>query len=583
MPEIQMLPDNRFSLAFPYDEHRVAEIRKLSDRKWNADEKKWELPVSHLGAVMRLFRLEATDVDRKVLRAWQMHQIRAKKIRIETGNLSATLVGEGLPLEKIDMATSFFVPGYKYMPRYKKGQWDGRKHLFNARKKTLPTGLVPRVCALLEAEGVVCELQENSSEPVSALIDVQLSTARAAPAPSKKNSRGKGASKSPANIEFRDYQQECIQAAVAGRRGVLQLATGGGKTLIAAEVIRQLDRPAIFLVHTRDLLHQTRAVLAEYLGQTIGQAGDGIVSLQHVTVATVQTCARALDVKITKAPEDEESLETDKTDLKHTAAQLAEYIRQVPVVFFDECHHLPADTTYELSMEMAGARWRYGLSATPYRADRLDLLLEAALGPKLFTAAASALIEKGYLVPPKIRFLPVPALVVRSGKADYQDIFSSYVVENPRRNQLVADTARQLAAKGNSVLILVSQVRQGEVLQALLPGVPLVQGADAAEKRQEVFAALARKELAIAIATTLADEGLDLPPLNAVILASAGRSETRALQRVGRALRPAPRKKHAIIIDFMDDAPFLKEHAQRRLQIFQSEPAFEVKVLSTAS
>jgi superfamily II DNA or RNA helicase len=335
----------------------------------------------------------------------------------------------------------------------------------------------------------------------------------------------------------------------------------------------------LFLVHTRDLLHQTRNVLSEYLGLPIGQAGDGVVSLQHVTVATVQTCARALDVKITKTPEDDETLESDRTDLRHTAAELAAYIKQVPVVFFDECHHLPADTTYDLSMQMEGASWRFGLSATPYRADKMDLLLEAALGPKLFAAPASALIEKGYLVPPKIRFLPVPALIVRSGKADYQDIFTSYVVENPRRNQLVADTARQLADKGNSVLILVSQVRQGEALQKLLPNVPLVQGADPADRRAEVFAALASKELPIAIATTLADEGLDVPSLNAVILASAGRSETRALQRVGRALRPSPKKKHAVVIDFMDDAPFLKEHAQRRLKIFQSEPRFEVKVL----
>ncbi|MGI8905300.1 MAG: DEAD/DEAH box helicase [Candidatus Sumerlaeaceae bacterium] len=580
MADIQILPENRFSLAFPYDEDRIAQIKLLADRRWNPEDKRWELPIGQLGTVLRLFRLESADLDKKVLRAWQLHQIRAKKVHLQSGNLTTTLVGDGLPLEKIDALTSFFVPGYRYMPRFKKGQWDGKKHLFNSRKKTLPTGLVPRVAALLEQEGIVCQVQSTEVAEQSPLAETSIAKALESVAkPMSKSARGKAARKTSSSVEFRDYQTECIAAAVAGKRGVLQLATGGGKTLIAAEIIRRIDRPAMFLVHTRDLLHQTRAVLSDYLGMPIGQAGDGVVSLQHVTVATVQTCARALDVKITKTPEDDELLETDRTDLRRNAADLVAYIRQVPVVFFDECHHLPADTTYDLSMQMEGASWRFGLSATPYRADRMDLLLEAALGPELFAAAASALIDKGYLVPPKIRFLPMPALIVRSGKADYQDIFSSYVVENPRRNQLIADTARELAAKGNSVLILVSQVRQGELLQRLLPDVPLVQGADAAERRGEVFAALGRKELPIAIATTLADEGLDVPSLNAVILASAGRSETRALQRVGRALRPSPKKKHAVIIDFMDDAPFLKEHAQRRLQIFKSEPAFEVKVI----
>lgn len=576
MADLQILPDNRFSLAFPYDEARVAQIRRLNDRRWNADEKRWEFPIIHLGAIMRMFRLESTDLDKKLVRAWQMHMIRAKKMKIRSGNLTAVLEGEGLPLDKIDLATSFYVPGYKFMPRYKTGQWDGKKHLFNAKKKSLPAGLVPRVCGLLEQEAIVCEIS-HEVEP-SPLADVSICAAVVAP-PAAKKSKAKSAIKSAATVEFRDYQTDCIAAAIAGKRGVLQMATGGGKTLIAAEIIRQIDRPALFLVHTRDLLHQTRAVLANYLGVSIGQAGDGVVSLQHVTVATVQTCARALDVKIVKSAEDDEKLESDRTNLGRSAEDLTDFIRQVPVVFFDECHHLPADTTYELSMQMEGASWRFGLSATPYRADKMDLLLEAALGPKLYAAAASALIDKGYLVPPKIRFLPVPALVVRSGKADYQDIFSSYVVESPRRNQLVADTARQLAAKGNSVLILVSQVKQGEMLQTLLPEVPLVQGSDPAERRAEIFGGLGAKEIPIAIATTLADEGLDVPSLNAVILASAGRSETRALQRVGRALRPSPKKKYAIIIDFMDDAPFLKEHALRRLQIFQSEPAFEVQVI----
>src|SRR5205814_2338153 len=119
---------------------------------------------------------------------------------------------------------------------------------------------------------------------------------------------------------------------------------------------------------------------------------------------------------------------------------------------------------------------------------------------------------------------------------------------------------------------LVSQVAHGDELMQLLPEALFVQGADVTERRREVFHDLERKKKLIVIATTLADEGLDIPSLDAVILASAGKSETRALQRLGRALRPAPKKKHAFIIDFFDSAPYLKDHAQKRLELFQSEP-----------
>jgi superfamily II DNA or RNA helicase len=269
-------------------------------------------------------------------------------------------------------------------------------------------------------------------------------------------------------------------------------------------------------------------------------------------------------------------MEKDTTDLKQTAADLADYVKSVPVVFFDECHHLPAETTYNLAMSMEGASWRFGLSATPHRSDRLDLLLEAALGPKVYAAGPSALIEKGYLVPARIEFLPVPPLIIRSGRAAYQEIFEQYVVRSARRNQLIADTARELAGSKSSVLILVSQVKHGELLRQLLPHVPLVQGADPAAKRAEIFHGLAEKRMPIVIATTLADEGLDVPSLDSVILASPGRSETRALQRVGRALRKAPGKKRALIYDFWDDAPYLKDHAKRRYDVFRAENGFEV-------
>jgi superfamily II DNA or RNA helicase len=558
--EIQPIGDDYFRVRFPYDAALVARIRGLRNRRWNKSDKCWEIHVSQLGRVLRMFGLEQRSVDPKLLRAFHIYRIRNYRVRIEAGNVMARLMGSDLPIKKIDEVTSFHVPGYQFMPRFMDGSWDGRRHLFDRRRMTFPTGLLKRVTAVLDEAKVAYQITHPEPEGEAQ---------EALPEPL--------ALKTPA-YKLRDYQQEALDAALTGERGVLELATGSGKTAVAACLIHQLAQPALFLVHTRDLLHQTHDFLAEHLGTTIGRVGDGVIDLQPVTVATVQTCARALGVKAVKDTDDE-AAEPDPTDIRGAQEALAAHIRKVPVVFFDECHHLPADMFYGVAMETHGARYRFGLSATPYRTDHQDLLLEAALGPKLYRANASALIDKGYLVPPVIRFLAAPVVKFTGKTPDYKAVVDECVVENDARNRLIAAEARKLAKKGRSVLILVSQVRHGETLREHLPEAPLVQGSDPATARQKVFRALQRKTTPIVIATTLADEGLDIPTLDAVILASGGKSETRALQRIGRALRTAPKKHGALIIDFFDNAPFLREHALRRLEIFESEPRFKVETV----
>lgn len=552
---IEPLGPDSFALSFPYDDNLVAMVRRLGNRRWNKRAKRWEIGICHLGEVAQGFGVDPKTLDRKLWRAYQMIRIRGQRARVHCGPVLAHIEGDGLPFHDIDQATSFLVPGHQFMPRFVKGEWDGRRHLFDRRKHVFPAGLVDRVVSVLQGHGVDCCV---SHEPEAEYLDVEAA---------------------PPDLVPRDYQAECVEKALEGRRGVLEMATGAGKTAVAGLIIQRLGRPAMFFVHTRDLLHQTRRAFEAQLGLPIGQVGDGLIDIRAVTVATIQTCARALGIELDAPPDEEVKLEKDKTDVQGHRVELLKALRDVPVVFFDECHHLPADCAYSLAMQTAGAHHRFGLSATPYRDDRQDMLLEAALGPKLYRANASLLIQKGFLVPPRIRFHAVPAFKVVTGRPDYQEIFQHYIVNNQRRNGMIAEQARGLAEQGRSVLILVSQVAHGEALRELLPDAPLVQGSDSASHRHHIFRELHDRRRLIVIATTLADEGLDIPSLRAVVLASGGKSETRALQRVGRALRTAPGKTEAIVVDFFDNAPYLKEHSMARLELFRNEPAFRVETV----
>src|SRR5579871_5710995 len=97
--------------------------------------------------------------------------------------------------------------------------------------------------------------------------------------------------------EPRGYQREALAAwKKAGRRGVVVLPTGAGKTFVAVLCIRDAARGAIVVVPTIDLLHQWYSVLAaSFPGTEIGALGGGQIDVRDVTVATYDSAYLHLD------------------------------------------------------------------------------------------------------------------------------------------------------------------------------------------------------------------------------------------------------------------------------------------------
>jgi superfamily II DNA or RNA helicase len=98
------------------------------------------------------------------------------------------------------------------------------------------------------------------------------------------------------------------------------------------------------------------------------------------------------------------------------------------------------------------------------------------------------------------------------------------------------------------------------------------------EDRKQILEDFRAGELDCLVATSLADEGLDLPILDAVILAGSGMSKVKAMQRIGRAIRKFPGKEKAYIVDFMDKAHYLEKHSKERFEIYGEEKEFIIKI-----
>jgi superfamily II DNA or RNA helicase len=377
-------------------------------------------------------------------------------------------------------------------------------------------------------------------------------------------------------IEPRDYQLATVNVVDQVSTGIIKIATGGGKTAICAMITAHFGKRTIIYVVGNDLLHQTHKFFTKVFNQKIGKIGDGICDIKDITIASVWTIGKALGVENvfidSEDKEDEVGIDVSKYE------EILAYLKTVKVHIIDECHQSSCSSIQTL-VKTIEAEHIYGMSASPVRDDNSDLLIEAALGRTIVDYPATYLIEKGYLTQPTIKFITVPKYP-EPLKKNYHTIYSKYIIENEVRNKLVVDWAKKFVDLGYPTLVLFNNIKHGkilyEIMKDLLP-CALLSGKDDSEERDIVKEQLESGKIKCIIASRIFDQGVDIPMLSGLVLAGAGKSSVRALQRVGRVLRIYPGKNRAVIAEFQDSCHYLKDHAKARRKIYEMEPGFILK------
>lgn len=319
---------------------------------------------------------------------------------------------------------------------------------------------------------------------------------------------------------LRPYQIEAVEAAIKWKRGVLSIPTGGGKTEVAQAVLAEYNAfKNLFLVPSRALLHQTaRRFKQAFPESNIIVWGDGKklpkqMPEEYILIATVQTAF--------KEPN--------------------EWLAQTQLVFIDECQHAPADTFKRTIEFCKNAESLIGLSATPFRNDNADLELEGWTGPIIYKVDYEHLISNGWLVPP---------------------VFSR--VRTLR--QALLDT------RGLKTMIFSEKIKDLELAAAVFDEFNVTIVTSKTKDVEGVLDKFRNGEITHIAATPMFDEGLDIPDIEAVVFFATGASRTRAIQRIGRAMRPAKGKKDCKVIDLFDSKYF------DRLEAYNKEPAFKRRV-----
>ena len=345
-------------------------------------------------------------------------------------------------------------------------------------------------------------------------------------------------------VPLRDYQARAVERLVRVTQGTVVCPCGGGKTRVGIGAMALLHTPALVLVHTLDLAQQWQDEVHRLLGLEAGLVGGGLDAPAPVTVALVQALCR------------------------WEPARLDAFLSGFGLLIQDEAHHVAASTFRDI-VDRCPARYRLGLTATPEREDGLTPLLELYLGRPLLVITHQELVAAGVLALPEVCQVETGFSFPYFDAGDYAPMMKALVADEDRNDQVVRAVAKEARA-GHTCLVLSGRVSHCRALVQLLraSGVQAaaLTGKVPKERRAALLDQARRGELPVLVATSLADEGLDLPRLSRVFLAFPARARGRTLQRLGRLMRPHPDKGQPVLFDFVDrKVPVLRrQHIHRR-------------------
>jgi len=387
---------------------------------------------------------------------------------------------------------------------------------------------------------------------------------------------------------LRDYQIEVARKLWEQLRktgsGVIQMATGAGKSYLAGYLAKQLIKNGfnVFMVALQlDLVYQLKK-FAEQFG-----VKDGVYAI------TVQTLYRRLFNKdIVNDIENENNNDEDIEIIKAYADEMTNididivdiFRRRNTALILDEVHHLPARTVKAIAME-TGDGWglRIGMSATPWRNDGRDLEIYAVMGDIVGGISSSFLIKHGFAVPVEIRVVEAPGClnvdeIDGTNNAVTYAAIKKAIAKCESRNKFIAELA-QNAEK--PVIVITQLINHANELAKIMRSIGIraeaVTSVVRGDIRQTIYRKLENGIIDVIVATQLADEGLDLPPLRTMIIAIGGKSKTRTLQRVGRIVRPYPGKTSAVVYELLDrDVKFFEDHLYERIELYKTEPMWKI-------
>ena len=343
------------------------------------------------------------------------------------------------------------------------------------------------------------------------------------------------------DIPLFDYQEPAVAAMVKAGFGILESKAGSGKTQMGLAIAGRLDCKTLWLTHTQDLLKQSYDRAAGYMDKAkLGTITAGKVHIgTGITFATVQTLSRQ---------------------------DMSRYRHEWDCAIVDECHRVSGTPTqvtqFSKVIGSLACKHKYGLSATLHRADGLMACAYALLGGVGYSVPDEAVADRVMAV--TVRPVETGAVLTEDcldtdGTLIYTHLIGALCADGQRNKRIAQALTENI---GHHCLVLSERVEHLRNLMGLLPEeqqkrAVMINGSMTGKRgkaaREAAMEAMRSGEKGYLFATYgLAKEGLDIPCLDRLFLATPQGDYTVVTQAIGRIARVHEGKQSPICYDFVD-------------------------------
>ena len=411
-------------------------------------------------------------------------------------------------------------------------------NFYNAQSKNFPSGFLSKVIDMLNFMGE----------------QYQLSVVAVTPDRLKSNMRDAFfAYLTRENKKLRYFQEEAVDAVLQYDTGMIEIGTGGGKTLFYGNLISTLDVKTLIITIDLTSKQQTYEELCAMLGdENVGQIDWEDYDKYPVVVANIQNCW-----------------------VKLKTSKFIQYGRSVGLLVVNECHHInegklktsTANTWFQVATSVP-AWYRVGATGTVGNEDALQgFLFRAAIGEVIYRKPTAALIKEGFATKIEAHVYPYEC-----GNLEYMNATTAYknLVTEPAFNIMIADLALKYANEGKKVAVFCEwHKNQLNVLEKLLGdrAISVSGKTKKGQERTDRFRAFADGERSILIGTVF-NEDVNIPAMDVGIIMGKMKNERKVKQRTGRIARLFEGKSMGIIIiPYIKDKKLVKEFDKRGNEI----------------
>ena len=361
------------------------------------------------------------------------------------------------------------------------------------------------------------------------------------------------------DILLRPYQNTAKFNLLKHSNGMLIAPAASGKTIIGLDIFAALRQKMLWMTHTTRLANQVKErilgneedppMIPTINENDIGLLGRGKWKIgDKITIGIIQTLVRRLPL-------------------------FPELGQEFGLVIVDEAHHVPASTFLKV-LEYFPSYYLYGLTATPYRRDKLESIMFASMGRPNAIITREEVKKRGNIITPIVKVREISSQIW--GDNDYHYIMREIIIPNEARSNLIAFDIASEASKGNYCIVISTRKKYCEILFKKVlrywPKTGIATGDYTRNQNDGQVKRLESDEITVLITTfEILGEGFDVQKLNRGIIALPVRERARVEQAVGRIQRTCIGKIDAILYDYVDkDIGILKDQFKARSFTYKS-------------